>query len=260
MNVKRVLNRATQLSPLYAPLRDAYQRTFNRVYWQHRQHLMSLFSRFISSNDLVFDVGANVGEYTRVFAALGARVVAVEPNPNLVTNLKLVRPFGQISVEGVALGSKVGTADLYLCGQDYLATLSPEWIRSATQSRRFAGIDWNQQMSVPMSTLDMLITKYGMPTFIKIDVEGFEKEVLAGLSTAPKFLSFEFNSEFVGAVAECVSARCFGANTEYNLIPNPNREFMFETWVGQDEFLRLLETLSLERAYTYGDIFARVNH
>jgi len=112
MIVKETIKRATRGSVLYAPLRDLYQRAFNPSFWERRNRMASFFSRFISRNDLVFDVGANVGEYTATFLGLGARVVSIEPNPALASTLRALRPRGRVVVESAAAGSQPGFSEL----------------------------------------------------------------------------------------------------------------------------------------------------
>jgi FkbM family methyltransferase len=260
MNLKNSIKQATQGTILYSPLRDFYQCLFNRRRWKYRKERVAFYSQFVSKNDLVFDIGANVGDYTQLFVDLGARVVAVEPNAKLVELLKKVRPFDLVAVEGVALGSKEGTADLYVCDHDCLTTLSDEWIAVAGRSKRFSGIEWHRKIVVPVSTLDVLIKKFGAPQFIKIDVEGFEREVLKGLSTPPKFLSFEFNSEFMEAAAACLQLDCFPPDAGFNLVKDLSLNFMFEHWVSRDELLRLLEGPEFVKNKTYGDIFVRLRN
>ena len=250
------VKQATRHSGLYLPLRNMYQFACNPGSRQYRREATSFFSQFISKNDLVFDVGANVGDYTEIFVGLGGRVVAVEPNARLVPVLKRIRPRDRVAIECMALGSAEGLASLYLCGKDYLATLSRDWISVAEQSDRFAGIKWSQEVAVPVSTLDALIEKYGTPQFIKIDVEGFEKEVLAGLSTLTGFLSFEFNSEFTQGAASCLAQPCFSSDTKFNVVMGSCPPFLFDRWVGRDEILRFLEDRRFVKPHANGDIIA----
>jgi hypothetical protein len=98
MNVKDQVRHAARGSVFYSPLKDAYQFAFNRSCWQWRKRKAAFFSQFILKNDLVFDVGANIGEYTELFVGLGARVVAIEPNVQLVPELKSVWPFDRVTV------------------------------------------------------------------------------------------------------------------------------------------------------------------
>jgi len=254
--LKDRVKKATRTSTFYLPLRDAYQFACNRPNRHYRKEMKAFFAQFVSKNDLVFDVGANIGDYSEIFVGLGARVVAVEPNAQLVPLLRRITPRNRVAIECIALGSREGTAKLYLCGKNYLATLSRDWISVAERSQRFAGIKWSEQVAVPVSTLDTLINKYGTPQFIKIDVEGFENEVLAGLSTLPGFLSFEFNSEFVEGAAFCLAQPCFSADTKFNVILGGSAPFVFDQWVCRDEMLRFLENRRFARPHMNGDIIA----
>lgn len=257
MSLKSAVKGLLQYSSLYAPVRDAYRFGFNHEYWEYRKRMARFFSQFISKGDLVFDIGANVGVYTETFVSLGAHVVAVEPNPLLIRVLKNIRPFDLVTTECTALGSKVGVGDLHLCGKDYLATLSEEWMAVAGHADRFQGISWDQKISVPISTVDALILKYGEPSFIKIDVEGFEREVLTGLSKVPKALCFEFNSEFSEDLAACVLQACFPPSSRFNVDFSSSCRFRFARWIDHHELLDFLMTPEFLRANTNGDIYVR---
>ena len=140
MDLKDAIARASRDTPAYDFLRDSYQRVFNRTYWRQRQQTTSFFSQFVARNDLVFDIGANQGEYTHMFATLGAKVLSVEPNPQLTSVLKRIRPFDRVTVEVAAVGSTSGSSELFLCGRDVLSTLSQDWVEIAEKSERFSGI------------------------------------------------------------------------------------------------------------------------
>ena len=67
---------------------------------------------------------------------------------------------------------------------------------SAACARAVAsGGEWADHAVVPVTTLDALIDRYGLPAFCKIDVEGFEEAVVRGLSRPIPSVSFEFTPE-----------------------------------------------------------------
>jgi FkbM family methyltransferase len=164
-----------------------------------------------------------------------------------------MRPFDRVIVEPVAIGSTDGTAEFYMSSYSTLSTLSTEWLSIAQKAERFSGMEWNEKILVPVSTLDALIERHGMPQFTKIDVEGFEKEVLVGLSQASKHLAFEFNTEFIDAAVECLSAKCFPSDTKFNLTLGSQTEYASH-WMDRSEMARHLQGLTGMQAY--GDIIA----
>ena len=161
---------------VYRATRNLYQRLFNREHWRHRQAQKALFAQFVKPSSLVFDIGANRGEVSETFLVLGATTVAVEPNPALAASI--ARHHGRgIHVENVAVGAQPGRADLNLGNDSGHSTLSTEWMERAPSAER-----WHGTVSTEVTTLDALIEKYGSPDFVKIDVEAYEAEVLAGLT------------------------------------------------------------------------------
>src|SRR6478735_2655 len=163
------------------------------------------YGAFVGAGDLVFDVGAHVGNRTAVFLELGARVVAVEPQEQCVAELR--RSFARnerLTIVPHALAASEGTQRLFVSDASMLSSLSPEWIEGMQASGRFAEFSWDAGPAVETITLDTLIAEHGLPRFCKIDVEGYEEQVLAGLSTAVPMLSLEFQPERLEAAQGCV--------------------------------------------------------
>jgi FkbM family methyltransferase len=73
-----------------------------------------------------------------------------------------------------------------------VTSLSRSWIKKVSQDPSFAKVIWDQKLTVDVTTLDQLIEEYGLPTLCKIDVEGYEPQVLRGLSYPIPVLSFEY--------------------------------------------------------------------
>src|SRR4029077_4610138 len=94
-----------------------------------------------------------------------------------------------------ALGRQPGTIALKLnLDNPTVSTASEAFISAAHDAPGWEGQHWTRTVEVPVTTLDALIARHGAPRFIKIDVEGFEAEVLAGLFRPAPALSFEFNT------------------------------------------------------------------
>ena len=96
------------------------------------------------------------------------------------------------------LGSKELMAEMYVCSNDGVSSMSKEWIAKVRESERFPKeFSWEKAVTIPITTFDALIKSYGIPTFCKIDVEGYEYPVVQGLSLPIQLMSFEYTPEFI---------------------------------------------------------------
>jgi FkbM family methyltransferase len=230
---------------IYRYARNLYQRLFNRPYWRHRQAQRRLYEAFVKPGSLAFDIGANRGEVSETFLQLGATVVAVEPNPALAQEID--RHYGSdIRVENVAVGAEPGRAELNIGRDSGHSTLSQEWLERAPTADR-----WEGTVSTEVTTLDALIEKYGVPHFVKIDVEAYEAEVLSGLSVPLQAVCFEYQGAYPEVAERCLSL----LGDEYAYALTRGEEPLITTpWVPAAEVRERLKTLNRD---AYGDVFAR---
>jgi FkbM family methyltransferase len=171
-----------------------------------RRKQRRLFSELVRPDDLVFDIGANIGEFTAAFRDLGARVVAVEPQPRLSAHLD--RRFGSdpsVLTVTAAVSDRAGEAPLFCTTADALATLEED--RAAGATGPGAELPWDTTITVPLRTLDELMAEHGTPVLVKVDVEGHELAVVKGLTTARPSVFFEVNRPGVYEVLDLLAAR-----------------------------------------------------
>ncbi|MEI9933617.1 MAG: FkbM family methyltransferase [Ferruginibacter sp.] len=162
------------------------------------------YSSFIKKGEFCFDVGANIGNRIEPLLQIGARVLAVEPQKRCYDYLSS-KYANRIILITKGLSDTEGVKNFYISSESAISSFSEEWINTV-RAGRFKQFDWNRVVETEMTTLDRLIKEHGVPVFIKIDVEGYELEVLKGLSTPVKLISFEYTApEYNGKAIECIN-------------------------------------------------------
>ena len=215
---------------------------------------LSFYQEFIEEGDLCFDIGANIGNRTQVFLALGARVVAVEPQKECAKLLEL-RFGNRINLVNRALGKKEGVGEIFISETSEISSLSREWISEVSKTR-FKDKRWSQSEQVQLSTLDKLIDIYGVPKFCKIDVEGFEEEVLMGLSQPIPIISFEYTvPERFTSINNCLDRLTQIGEFECNYTMGEIMKLESDSWISKEALINRMDELSTSSLF--GDIYIR---
>ncbi|WUI04232.1 FkbM family methyltransferase [Spirillospora sp. NBC_00431] len=223
-----------------------------------------LYGEFLKPGDLAFDIGAHVGGRVRVWRGLGARVVAVEPQPDCLRVLRLLYGRdGGVTIVPEAVGARPGQAELALStATPTVSSMSRGWIEAVTTDSGFAHVRWDRSLKVDVTTLDDLIAAHGVPAFCKIDVEGFESDVLAGLSRAVPALSFEYvpsaHEAGLEALRRVERLGAAAGGYVYNYSPIETMRFGAERWLDAAALERGLERIR-PRGRS-GDVYARLRN
>lgn len=212
------------------------------------------YSKFIKKGDLCFDVGANIGNKTNIFLKLGAKVIAIEPQDFACQKInKLYGDNKNLIVINGGLASKPGHLKLSICEEcNVISTMSDRWQEEGRFSKDYK---WNRTQSVPVTTLDNLIAQYGTPKFCKIVVEGFEREVLEGLTKPIPCISFRFHKEFLKDTEKCINHLLALKPTESNCSIGVSASLFFPQWVPLDELYARLQKIEDEKLW--GDIYVK---
>lgn len=218
--------------------------------------LRRFYSQFVTPGALAFDIGAHAGNRVRCWRRLGARVVAIEPQPDFVRLLEWL--YGRdpgVTLVPYAVGRHAGSAELLVSERTpTVTTLSREWVESVQRDPGFAAVTWTRGQRVEVVTLDTLIGRFGVPSFVKIDVEGYEAEVLAGLSIPIRALSFEYLPAARGIALDCIERLQALGRYRFNWSLGESHRLTNERWQDAAALRTHIEALP-DRAPS-GDVYA----
>lgn len=221
---------------------------------RYHKAALHLYSEFIRKGDLCFDVGANIGNRTKLFLEIEAKILCVEPQQVCLQHLyKLFKNNRDVIIVAKAITDREGYAEISICEEaPELSTLSDKWKNEGRFSKDFK---WTTTQKVPTTTLDTLIEQYGLPVFCKIDVEGFEVSILKGLTKPIPVISFEFTREFFNDTKQCIDLISNLGPVEFNCALGEKMKLLFPTWVEPIELYKKLDSLSNKNLW--GEIYAK---
>ena len=224
-----------------------------------QRRLRALYGQFVSASDLVFDLGAHAGNHTRALAAVGCRVVALEPQPDFARLLRtMFARVPEVEIVESAVAETEGRATLSVSDRTpTMTTLAVGWRDARAQQPLFSGVRWNRPISVKTTTLDALIERFGMPAFVKIDVEGAEPSVLAGLSHPLAALSFEYLPDALDYARTCVRSLAELGHYRYNWSRGETFRLVGAHWMNAAELFASLNII--DGSCKSGDIYARLD-
>lgn len=230
-----------------------------RVYHLDRDHhraMDALYRRFVPPGGLVFDIGAHVGDRVSSFRRLGARVVALEPQPGPAAVIRLLHGLDRgVVLLRAAAGPEPGELVLHVNSRNpTVSTASRDFVRAADGASGWEGQAWDERITVPVVTLDGLAAAHGRPDFVKIDVEGFEDKVLEGLALPVPALSFEFTTIARDVAARCIARIAALGAYRFNVALGESQQLVFPEPIDGAAMLAYVEGLPHEA--NSGDVYA----
>jgi FkbM family methyltransferase len=204
-------------------------------------------------SELVFDIGAHSGAKAVLLAALAERVVCVEPSPGSVAILKRrFRTNRKVAIEAKGVAATEGMATFHIFeATSGVNTFSDKWAAAIGINGKTS-----ETIAVSITTLDQLIKAYGIPNYIKIAAEGFELEVIKGLSQPVSLINFECNlPTFLEPTLEIIDrlARLLpSARFNYYDTESPTK-FLSEHWLSRDGISSVVRS----GQFSYLEIYSR---
>ncbi len=217
--------------------------------------MAAFYARLVRPGARVFDIGSHVGDRIAAFLACGASVIACEPQPVCTAVLKhLYGERPDVTLVPSAVGAEEGNIRFYLNSSNpTVSTAASDFVAAARDADGWREQSWDSALTVPVTTLDALIARYGVPDFVKVDVEGFEADVLSGLSHPVRALSFEFTT-----IQRSVAFACLERMSRlgsYTFALSLGESLTLETdWLAAQEMRSVIE--ALDHSANSGDVYA----
>nr|WP_321483137.1 FkbM family methyltransferase [uncultured Cohaesibacter sp.] len=224
--------------------------------WRRRA-LKRFYREMIQPGDLVFDIGAHVGNRAKSMVSLGAKVVAVEPQPVFADLLEKILAEKLNGLERCAVGAEEGMVTLQISSlHPTVSSTSSAFVDGVRMTDGFRQVTWDRGITVPMTTLDVLIDHYGMPAFCKIDCEGAEADILKGLSKPIRLVAFEYTPVMPTLAFEAIKRLGELGSYKFNRVIGESHKFVETGWKDGTEMRRDLANLSTSSPF--GDVYARL--
>lgn len=238
---------------------EVYSRFKNPTRFKQFKEEFTFYKTFLKShpykNDLIFDVGANMGRKSFIFLKLTKKVIAFEPSLTLYQFLKKRFEKENIILFNCALGSSVSTLELFVVeDNEAYNSLNKKHIELTATKRGIANKTNVKAIKVQVDMLENFVQRFGLPKYIKIDVEGYEYEVIKGLKTAVPLLSFEVNlPEFRQEAIDTIAYLQTLSSNKYAYNFTSGFSWLYKNFISAPDAVNFLNNTS----HTYLEIYAR---
>jgi FkbM family methyltransferase len=213
---------------------------------------------------LVLDIGYNVGNFTKCILSIypDAKIIGVDGHPTYKEMFDR-NPLPNVEyVHGVVSNVCKQDVSLFICDSNPgINSINPDWIEKIRHNHYFQKT--KREIKVRSTTLDKMISVYGIPDIIKLDIEGAESIALSGLSQKCGIVLLEWCEEFFQDTLKCVEIlRKLGYNMFSNdshwegtneTIHEFNPDLEYKSW---DDLIKD-ENIEPERKKRWGMLYAK---
>ena len=210
---------------------------------------LAVLDRLMRRGGTAVDVGANQGFFAFALSALATRVVCFEPNPDYAAFARWMLR-GRAEVHTLALADKPGNETFYVPHSDEGLVLH----LAGSLKRAHHQFKTIESYPVEVRTLDSF--RLSDVTFIKIDVEGSEPEVLEGLTRPVPALAFEFLPRALEQADACIARLGFLGEYVFNWSSGETHRLAERSWLSDREVRAALRSSEARRRS--GDVYARI--
>jgi FkbM family methyltransferase len=218
--------------------------------------LCAFYRPFIQKGETVFDIGANVGDRCEVFLALGADVLCIEPNKSLFEVLQVRFAWNRkVKILNAGCGESKSIKTFNIGSNHLTSTFSNKFIE---HQKHLVNQEWTKRVDIQMTTVDHLIEQFGEPGFMKIDVEGYEKEVIMGLNKETGIISFEFHSpEFNENSVFCIQKLSRLGYKLFNISFGESLKMELDEWATVERMISFIRIDDRMKYASYGDFYVK---
>jgi FkbM family methyltransferase len=203
---------------------------------------------------ILFDIGANRGLYTDSNAKKYDKFILVEANKHLCNFLK----NNYINNPNIIIEQKIVSSDkntvFYISNVDVISSCDSEWINNSRFSNKSC-YNFNKTTDNESITIDELVEKYGIPEYIKIDVEGYELNVLKSMTKKYCPIGFEWAEEKKDELLLSLEYVKSLGYEKFCLQKEDKYDFVPEKWLDYNQIYKIVDELcNIERKLEWGMI------